>query len=416
MRSAGIVIVGAGPAGLMAAIAAGRAGRHGGRVILCEQLPGPGAKLLASGGSRCNLTNLSGQKRLEDFAIRFGRQWRFALPALEAMPPDGLRRFLADLGVATASPDGFHVFPASNRSADVLNALLAECRRRNVDIRCGMQVTGLLASGGRVAGVEMAGGKIAAGRVIVASGGCGYPKLGGTGGGYALARQVGHEVRPPVPALAPLIVREAWARACPGVSLPNGRLWIDLPRRRDRSTAGEVLFTHAGLSGPAALDISGDVAELLARQPAVPLRLDLCPGATAADWLRRFDGWQRDEGQRLVHNLLRAHLPHSLARAVSAAAGGPADTRAAELSRAGRQALAERLTAAPLTAVDTGGFERAMVTRGGVALKQVDPGTLASRLVAGLYLAGEVLDLDGPCGGYNLQWAFSSGWLAGIAD
>ena len=285
-----VLIVGAGPAGLMAAIAA--AGR-GARAVVREQLDRPGAKLLASGGGRCNLTNTADEAA---FVAAFGRQGRFILPALRAFGPAALRRFLADRGVPTGAADGFRVLPRSGRAADVLNALLDECGRLGVTVRCGTPVTGLLLSGGltasavqvppavptvRVCGVVAGGREIAADAVIVAAGGAGWPELGGTGGGYALARQAGHALVEPSPSLVGLVTVEPWPRSCAGVSLPQARVWIDAPatgrgagRARGRAAArrGEVLLTHEGVSGPAVLDLSGDVAEMLRR--GGPVRRD----------------------------------------------------------------------------------------------------------------------------------------------
>jgi len=404
-----VVVVGAGPAGLMGAIAAARAGR---RVCVCERLPRPGAKLLASGGGRCNLTNLSGER---DFVSSFGRQGRFILPALHRLGPAELRGFFAELGVPTRSDDGVHVYPASNRSADVLNTLLGECRRLGVVLRLGEPVAALRLEAGRAVGVETAGGFVPAGRVIVAAGGKGYRSLGGTGDGYALARQAGHDVVEPTPALVALTTREAWPRSCAGLAVAGARLCIDLPRFRGERRTGDVLFTHTGISGPAVLDLSGSVAELLRERPAVPIRVSFRPDVTADQWFERFEAWAEAGEKRLVRNLVACELPARLADVICLAAGGAGDLRPPELSRAKRAQLAAGLTATPLTVTATAGFEQAMVTRGGVALKQVEPHTLASRLVEGLHFAGEVLDLDGPCGGYNLQWAFASGHLAGVS-
>jgi predicted flavoprotein YhiN len=433
-----VIVVGAGPAGLLAAIAAARAGR---RVTVCQRMPRAGAKLLASGGGRCNFTNTAAAT---DFAAAFGRQGRFVLPALEALDSAGLRRLLAELGVPSRVEDGFHVFPSSGRAGDVLAALLRECGRLGVEVRTSTPVEALLVDSGRVVGVRVPRSDLPAAGVILAAGGQGYPELGGTDAGYALARQAGHQIVPPVPALVPLVTAEKWPAACSGVSVPAARVRIDFAARpvaarlpsavrpgpegsspksgrasrgspRAGAGEGDVLFTHTGLSGPAVLDLSGTVAELLPRQSAVPIVLELLPGRTAADWRREMDGWQRTDGRKGVRTLLARHVPLRLAAAICTQAGLADDARASDLPRPARAALERLLTALPLTVTATAGFARAMVTRGGVALKQVDPRTLASRLVAGLHFAGEVLDLDGPCGGYNLQWCMSSGWLAGTS-
>jgi hypothetical protein len=406
----------------MAAIAAAR---RGARVTVCEQLDRPGAKLLVTGGGRCNVTNLAGEA---EFVAAFGRQGRFILPALRAMGPEELRQFLADRGVPTHAEDGVHVFPRSNRAADVLKALLEECAKLGVEVRCEAPVTELMLSGGmaasagqaaegsleaQVRGVVAGGGELPADAVIVATGGRSYARLGGAGGGYTLARQAGHRLVQPTPALAALVTRETWPAKCAGISVGGVRVWIDLPRHRGSSRTGDVLFTHTGISGPAVLDLSGDVAVLLERGVAVPVRMGLFAGESGGEWQRRLEEWQRSQPRRQVGVLLGEHLPRALAGVLCHLAGEVGATRAAELPKTAQRRLAGLLTALPLTVTATAGFEQAMVTRGGVALSEVDPATMGSRLAAGLHFAGEVLDLDGPCGGYNLQWAFSSGYLAG---
>ncbi len=402
-----VIVIGAGPAGLMAAIQAARAGA---RVVLVEQLARAGAKLLATGGGRCNLTNTLPQA---DFAARFGKQGRSMLPALQALDSRALRRFFEERGVPTASADGFHVFPASNQASDVLAVLLRECATLGVELRLGRKAAGLRLANAAVAGVELDDGALPCDRVVVATGGKSYPRLGGIGGGYALAAQAGHTIVPPVPALAALDTRETWPGECAGITMPAVRLRIDLPAHRRQAKEGDLLFTHSGLSGPAALDLSGDVAQLLQDREEAPLKLHLLPEAPEAAWRQRFEHWRRDSGRKHLRNLLSHHLPQKLADVACAQAGAVANVRAAELPKNAMNALAAWLAAAPLTATATAGFDKAMATRGGVALRQVDPKTLRSKLAAGLYFAGEVLDLDGPCGGYNLQWAFSSGDLAG---
>lgn len=209
-----LVIVGAGPAGLTAVIVAARAGN---RVTVCEQLERAGAKLEMTGGGRANLTNLLPQ---EEFTAGFGRQGRFTLPALEALDPSGLREFMKTLGVPTEAPDGLHVYPKSNRAVDVLEGLLKECERLNVDLQTGIRVTDLILEHGRVRGVMADRKAIPGERVIIAAGGKSYAELGGTGGGYRLALLAGHSLVPPVPALVPLVTRETWPRTCAGVSFP----------------------------------------------------------------------------------------------------------------------------------------------------------------------------------------------------
>lgn len=423
-----VAVVGGGPAGLMAAIAAGGRGR---RVVVIEQLDRLGARLLATGGGRCNLTNT---RPINDFLAAYGRQGRFAQPALEALSPAALRALLADLGVATVE-DGWQVYPATHKALTVQSALVSAARGVGAELRTSAPATGLLVEAGRVAGVRTAAGAVAARAVIIACGGRSYPALGGTGGGYELARQAGHEIVEPTPALVPLIARERWPARCAGVSAA-ARVWVDLAAgpaaaltKADRArlsramrypggTAGDVLFTHRGLSGPAVLDLSGDVAGLLAALGEVTLRLDLAGGGRAtataqAAWVRNFERWQQQAGRRSLRPMLAEHVPAALASVLCELANIDGGIRLAQVPLDRRRLLAELLTHLPVTITQTEGWERASVTRGGVSLREVEPRTLASRRVPGLFLAGEVLDIDGPCGGWNLQWAFASGFLAG---
>ncbi len=403
-----VLVVGAGPAGLMAALAAAS---NGMRVTVLEQLGRPGAKLLASGGGRCNLTNTLSPG---EFADRFGRQGRFMLPAMETLSADRLRELLGTWGVPTECPDGFHVFPVSNRAGDVLAALRRECERHGVYLRLGVKVEKLLMRDGAVCGVETDVGGVEASRVIVACGGKGYSGLGGTGGGYRLAAQAGHEIIEPVPGLVGLVTEASWPGSCAGVVIPDVELYVDLPKlRKSTLHCGDLLFTHRGISGIPVIDLSATVARLLTTRPTVPMRLNLLPGIPASEWERRLADWQKQDGRKTVRRLISQFLPNSVAEAVCREAGNVGERRAAELPKGGREKLLEWLTGIPLAVAGTEGFAKAMVTSGGVALNKVDPKTLQSRLVSGLYFSGEVLDLDGPCGGFNLQWAFSSGWLAG---
>lgn len=402
-----MVVVGAGPAGFLAAAAAADAGVA---TVLLEAGPRGGAKLLITGGGRCNCTNT---RPLEDFCAAFGREGRFAEPALRAFGPGHLRDLLASLGVPTRVLDRGEVFPASESARDVRAALEARCRALGVLLRTGTRARALRLNAGRAAGVDTDTGSLEARAVILSTGGASYPATGSTGQGAALATQAGHAVEEPRPALVPLVVQEPWVRACAGVVLEDVPLRLDVKGPLGRERRGTVLFTHRGLSGPAILDLSGDASDLLARGPTVTLRLALTPGIPAAAWEARMTRWRDERGRAMVRTLLDEALPEALARAVVALACPPGDVRANQLTREQRRSLAGLLADAPVSVTGTEGFDRAMVTRGGVPLKEVDPRTLESRLAPGLFFAGEVLDLDGPCGGFNLQWAFSSGVLAG---
>jgi predicted Rossmann fold flavoprotein len=402
-----VAVVGAGPAGLMAAMAAARTGA---KVIVCEQMERPGLKLLSTGGGRCNLTNTAS---LDDFIARFGRQGRFMRPALEAMPANNLRSFFEEQHVPTVSPDGFHVYPASQSAGNVLQALLHAMEGLRVKMLTGVKAIRLGLDENLITGLETDQGQLKTRRIILACGGQSYSKLGGTGGGYALAQQAGHKLVEPIPALVPLLTKESWPGKFAGTAMAKARLRIDLKGFPREGVVGDVLLTHRGISGPVVLDLSAEIAQILRRQPEVPLRIAVTPDISATEWAAQVDQWRSQEGRKQIFTLLDQKLPASLAEALCLAADVPRHLPASQISADQRTRLCEALTALPLTIIGTEGFEHAMVTRGGVSLREVDPQTLESRLIPGLYFAGELLDLDGPCGGYNLQWAFSSGYLAG---
>jgi len=402
-----LLVVGAGPAGMTAAIAAAE---RGARVLLCEQLAKPGRKLLASGGGRCNLTNTLGS---EEQLARFGKQGRFAREILTEHDSRWLRRFMSALGVETHAPDGMRVFPTTHRAVTVLDALRARLDALQVELRVDCQVTGLWREADELRGIETSDGRIQAAAVVVATGGKSYPELGATGSGYALAAAAGHQLADPYPAMVPLLTSERWPARCTAHTMPKTTVFIDLPRHRALRATGDLIFTRQGLAGPVILDLSRELPPLLEQHGAVPLVLELTGGRGQEGWRETLTRWRAGQAGTPVSSALARELPAPLAEVMCELAEVPAGCRLGELRRGAQARLAELLARTPIEVRGTEGFDRAMVTRGGVQLGQVDPSTLESRLLPSLYFCGEVLDLDGPCGGYNLQWAFASGWRAG---
>lgn len=419
MSSIRTLIIGGGPAGLTAACFSG------GPVTVIDRLKAPAQKLLATGGGRCNLTHDTDADGIRN---AFGPQSRFMLPALHAFPPAAIRAFFRKAGVDTlAEPDGC-VFPVSQKADDVAQALERAARANGADIRCGARAGRLLLEPCRdasdpgaqcVCAVETSHGVIQTRRVILAAGGQSYPALGADGSGFALAREAGLDVVPPVPALAGLVTQETWPGTLAGIVLPQAGLRLDVKGAPKHWLTGPVLFTHRGISGLPALDLSGEIAARLAAagtetSRAVPVRFSCQAARSAADWRTLFESGRRQHGGRALHNLLSGELPRALAAMLCELADAK-DLAAARAPKRVLENLAAACAELPMQITGTEGWNRAMVTRGGVALHELDPKTLACRRIRGLYCAGEVIDLDGRCGGYNLTWAFASGRLAGLS-
>ena len=399
-----LIVAGAGAAGMMAAITAARAGKH---VLLIEKLPKIGAKLGATGGGRCNLTNTLDN---DTFMARFGKQGRFMTTALKALDHEALRWFFAEIGVATDAPDGFRVFPVGHQSGSIIDALEKEMARLGVQVRCGEKVEALLMEEGRAGGVRTSGGEYHAHTVVIATGGLGYPQLGAEGDGLKLAREAGHTVTACYPAMMPLKTRETWVARCRADTIPKATIRIDMKKAKGLHATGDLIFTKDGIRGPVVLDFAREITPLLEANGEVPLLVsmtDLDENAV----LEHF----KSHPQLSAGESLAKILPQSVADALINESGGDPALGFAKLSGAVRDKLIKRVTRTPLTVVGHGGFKQAMITRGGVKLKEIDPETMQSRILPGLFFCGEVMDLDGPCGGYNLQWSFSSGHLAGLS-
>lgn len=401
-----MLVVGAGAAGLLAAIVAAERGR---RVVLLEKNRRPGLKILISGGGRCNLTTTRTGADLEaQYGARRGRWLRHAL---RSFPPPALCAMLESAGVPLREEDLEKIFPVSGRAGDVLEALLARVRAAGVRLVPEAPMRSIERDprdGGFV--VHTPQGAFRAPSVVLATGGLSYPRTGATGDGYAVARAFGHTLVPPVPALAPLAVDVPWVHTLAGIVLPAAELTL-----RDASGAvlcvrrRPTLFTHKGLSGPGPMDLSGFVEE---RGGACTLAIDLVPGLSSADLDAALLAEAQRDGRRSVVHCLPAELPERLrATLVELAA---ADTTVAQLGRAARRRLVDLMKALTIPVHRSLGFSHAEVTRGGVALAEVDPRTMESRLVPRLYFAGEILDIDGPIGGFNFQAAFATGRLAGL--
>lgn len=401
-----VVVIGAGAAGLLAAT---RAASRGRRTMLLEKNRKPGVKILMSGGTRCNLTHATDARGI---VIAFGRQGPFLHSALAALGPDDLVAMFEAEGVATKVEPGGKVFPVSNRAVDVLRALERMLARSGAVLRLDAPVVGVERTndGFRIAASQ---GDIETEKVIITVGGQSYPGCGTTGDGYAWARSLGHKIAPPRPALVPLTSSAAWVHELSGVTIPDAKVDVTVEGEKPAaSRRASLLFTHFGLSGPAAMDVSRAVTERpQARNWQVVC--DFIPAINGAELLDRLAAQAVQAGKKSIVTVVAELAPRRLAEMLLARAGVPAERRLAELSRSDRSAIVTALKQTAIPVDGSLGFKKAEVTAGGVVLEEVDSRTMESKLVPGLHFAGEILDLDGFIGGFNFQAAFSTGWLAG---
>lgn len=401
------IVVGAGAAGLVAAIHAGERGR---RVLLLEKGKKPGVKILMSGGTRCNITHDCDARGI---VAAFGANGKFLHSALAALGPRETVALFEAEGVATKVEETGKIFPVSDRAIDVLDALLRRLHRSGATLALNEPVREILPHPEGGFRVVSSGRTITAPKVLITTGGRSYPGCGTTGDGYGFARAFGHTILPQRPALVPLTVQSSWVAELRGITLPDVNLKVLSPEGKTLDyRRGSMLFAHFGLTGPAPLDVSRAVSGH--PEPAkLQLELDLLPGEAeqaVEEWVRLDTA---ANGKQLLAGVLSTRIPRRIADQLLVLHGMPSDRKAAALSKADRRKLVAAIKRLRLPLRGTLGFEKAEVTAGGVSLDEVDSRTMQSKKAPGLYLAGEVLDLDGWIGGYNFQSAWSTGWLAG---
>lgn len=418
-----VIVVGGGAAGLMAA---GQAAGLGAETLLLEKMNHPGRKLRITGKGRCNLTNIAS---VSDFIAHFGPSGRFLRQTFSQFFSAELIAFFEGLGVRTVTERGGRVFPAGDGAEEVVDALVRWIRERGVTLHTHAPVERLIVEAGRVVGVQVSPvpttrEKVTAGSgcaervypaeaVIIATGGASYPGTGSTGDGYRMAEAVGHTIVPLRPALVPLDTGGGIAAKLQGLSLRNVNVQVWADGRKEAAAFGEMLFTHFGVSGPIILSLSRGIVDALRAGQRVSLSIDLKPALDEAKLDARLLRDLDAHGKRQFRTLLKGLLPRTLIPVCLELTGIAPDKVAHQITAEERQRLRTWLKDFRLEVTGHRPFAQAIITAGGVTTREVDPRTMASRLVEGLFFAGEVLDVDADTGGYNLQAAFSTGWVAG---
>lgn len=403
-----IIVIGAGAAGMMAAA---KAAENGAEVILLEKMKRVGKKMLITGKGRCNITNTASVPELIKNMIGNGS---FLNSAIRAFDNEDVVSFFNELGLVTKVERGGRVFPESDKAADVVGTMLRQLHRLGVKIETEMAVKRILVEDARAVGIEsMSGALYKSDAVILASGGSSYPGTGSSGDGYAMAEAIGHTIVPLRPSLIPLETEEEWVRETQGLSLRNVRVTALADGKKIGEEFGEMLFSHFGVTGPIILSLSRVVADALSQNKFVELIINLKPALTPETLDKRiqrdFEKYIRKQLKNSLHDL----LPSKLIQPVMDLSYLDGDKEIHQITKEERLRLLETLQHLTLTVTKTRPLAEAIVTAGGVETKQISPKTMESKVVKGLYFAGEVIDIDGYTGGFNLQAAFSTGAAAG---
>jgi hypothetical protein len=411
-----VAVIGGGPAGMMAA---GRAAEKGAQVVPVEKNESLGKKLLITGKGRCNLTQA--QFDLKEMISQYGKNGKFLFSSLAEFGSREVMKFFEDRKVPVKTERGGRVFPVSNKSYDVLRIMEEYLKKNKVKIMFGSEIVGFEGDGKKIKGVKLRHEKgkpgnriVSAEKFILCTGGKSYPLTGSTGDGYQWAKDLGHTITAPAPALVPIKTRKTWVGEVQGLSLKNVEIKLMQNNKVQDSRFGEMLFTHFGLSGPIVLDISKKAGQLL-EKGEVAISIDLKPALTLDQLDARI---QRDfamSGKKDFVNYLPELLPQKMIAVMINLSGIDPRKKINLVTGAERKKLTGLLKDLRLTADGTAGFAQAVVTSGGVNLKEVDSKTMRSRIVDNLFFAGEILDVDGPTGGYNLQICWSTGYAAGTS-
>lgn len=407
MNNFDVIVVGAGPAGLLAA---GRAAEKGCRVLVLEKMRQEGRKLLITGKGRCNITNAA---PIGEFITHVYPNGRFLRNAFSKYFSKDIIDLLQRYGVDTTLERGGRYFPASNSSSDVLNALLKWVEELKVDIRCGMRVEKLLHENKAIIGLRANGEVFEASQIIIATGGKSYPATGSNGEGYELARGAGHTIEKVLPALVPLETEGSVARKLQGLNLRNVQATVWVNGKKAGKDFGEMIFTHFGLSGPIILTLSRIVVHELQNNSKVEISIDLKPALDDQKLDNRLIRDLNEHGKKKLGNIFQFWLPSSMVPVFIELLEIDPEKECHQVSAKERKQIRHLLKNLPFKISHHRSFKEAIITSGGVSTTEISPKTMESKLVKGLFFAGEMIDLDAETGGFNLQIAYSTGWLAG---
>jgi len=402
-----IAIIGAGPAGLMAAYSASLSKKT---VILLEQNSMPGIKLLMTGAQRCNLTNEETDVR--KFADKFGKNGKFLLSSLFNFGITKTREFFHSHNLPTKVEKNGKVFPESGKSTDVLSLFIYLLEKNNVSLIKDCKIKHIIQHQKQIKKLITDKNEIIAKNYIICTGGLSYPKTGATGKGYIWAKESGHSIKEPEPALTPVIASELWIKKLEGLSLKNVVISIYQNNKKKDTKLGDALFTDKGLSGPVILDMSNKIGKLL-KTGKVQLSIDFKPELDLKKidliLLKNF----KDNPARLIKNTLSIFIPPRLVLIILDLAKIPFEKKCNSITKEERKSLRQLLKSFSINIKSLSGFKKAIITSGGISLKEIDSNTMRSKIINNLFFAGEIIDLDGPTGGYNLQLCWSTGYLAG---
>jgi predicted Rossmann fold flavoprotein len=402
-----LAIIGAGPAGMMAAL---RAAECGAGVVVLEKNNSPGIKLLMTGKERCNITNAETDVRV--FSSNYGKNGKFLLNALYHFGVKETIDFFHQNSLKTQTERGNRIFPESNKAKDVQELFIKLLKKNQITLLTGCRINKITHKDKTINKIILDTAEIKAHSYLISTGGLSYPRTGSTGAGYKWAKQMGHTVITPEPALTPLIVKEKWVKELEGLSLKNVRISVYQNNKKKDARFGEALFTGTGMSGPIILDMSKSIGKLLANAQT-DLFIDFKPALDIHILDKRILRDLDTNKNKSIKNILTELLPHKLIPLILKLSKIPPDKKGHSITKDERKKIRVLLKRFPLTIKSLAGFEKAIITSGGVALNEIDPKTMRSRIVSNLYFAGEIMNLDGPTGGYNLQVCWSTGYLAG---